>query len=260
MRSERFQEMFETAKNAAFEGGKILKENFGRVIDMKKKAGGSFVTNVDIDSERRILEILKSKYPYHNFFSEESGIEDNNSEYTWVVDPLDGTHNYIQNIPFFAISIGLKYHDGVMFGVIYLPMFNEMFHSIKGNGSFLNDRKIKVSKNREIDKSVVIYSGVFRKKPQHVYGLIDIVKRVKFFRNFGAASIDLCYVACGRVDACVERNVWEYDYIAGKLLVEEANGKVTSISGDCISLDENEIIASNGFIHNEIIGMLKKMI
>jgi myo-inositol-1(or 4)-monophosphatase len=258
MKSEELQKMFETAKMAALEGGKILKENFGRVARIEQKEGKSFVTNVDTESESRILKILKSEYPDHNFVSEEAGAENNDSDYTWVIDPLDGTHNYIHSLPFFAVSIALKHLKEVVLGVVYLPLFDELFHSVRGGGAFLNGQKIAVSETMDLGKSVVIYSGALREKPEHVIGLGRIVKEVWFFRNLGAAAIDMCYVASGRIDTDIERNVREHDFAAGQLLVEEAGGKVTGISGGPVSPELKEIVASNGLLHKKVLEILNK--
>lgn len=250
--------MFETGKKAAVESGKIIKANFGRVAKIEQKGSESFVTNVDIESEKRIFKVLKSEYPEHNFISEEAGFENNNSDYTWVIDPLDGTHNFIHSIPFFAISIALKHLKKTVLGVVYLPLSGELFHAQKGKGAFLNGKGIAVSKTNNIRELVVIYGGTLRGKPEHMVGLRGFVKEARFLRTLGAAAIDMCYVASGRVDVDVERNVREYDFAAGQLIVEEAGGKVTGISGGPVSAELREIIASNGLVHKKVLEVLNK--
>ncbi|MBN1385949.1 inositol monophosphatase [Candidatus Woesearchaeota archaeon] len=251
-------EFLETAKAAALKAGIILMEKFGTGVHSEKKKDNSFVSEADLAAEKIILETIKKIYPEHSFFSEEAGRSENDSEYCWYIDPLDGTHNYLHNIPFFGVSVALARNKKFIAGVIYLPFTDELFYAEKGKGAWLNDMRINVS-----DKS--INEAVYASPASFIHqGDETIIDLMKLFRKHcpevrmtGSCAFGLAYVACGRFDISVKASITPYDTGAGKVIVEEAGGKVTKFDGTDFDGDSWNFIASNNRFHEKLLEMLK---
>ena len=252
--------MLDIAKLAAKLAGKEIKKHFNKKMIISTKNDKSFVTNVDKISEKIILKTILSEFPDHAFYSEEKGESSNDSEYCWYIDPLDGTHNFIYNIPHFAVSIGLAKGKEFILGVVYDPINDELFYARKDKGAFLNGKKISVS-NRDTKDSVIAIPASF-------YGHKDKISNVvKAFENqthemriFGSTAIGLGYLACGRIDIYIKTKITPWDTAAGKIIVKEAGGTLTRLDGSEFDTDSNkDFIASNAVNHKKLLGIVKKI-
>lgn len=249
--------MREFAEKLVKEAGIILRKNFHSIKEIETKAKHDFVTNVDKESENTIISMIKEKYPEHGIIAEESG-KRHGDEYTWIIDPLDGTTNFIHCIPFFNVSIGLRFENKIILGVVYNPILDEMFVAEKGKGAFLNNKPISVSKTEKIEDAFLGFCHApddesIRKAIEEFSALKPIVQDV---RKFGAAALELCYVACGRLDGFFSNGTKVWDVQAGCLIVQEAGGIVTDYLGKRITVDKNNVIASNSKIHKRILELL----
>jgi len=251
------------AVQAAFEAGeKLLKEfkKFDRTTS-EFKAHHEIVTSADKASEKIILKIIKNRFPDHQILSEESG--DNNfvSDYLWIIDPLDGTTNFSMHNPLFSISIGVAYKGELILGVIFAPYLNEMFVAEAGKGSTLNGKKIRVSSIGK--KGRALNTFCHGRNNADIQTALDYMTQQKLngfdCRQMGSAAIELAYVACGRVESIVIPGVNVWDAAAGVMLVREAGGKVTDFDNKKWKLENRDMAASNGLVHQEIIEVLKKM-
>ncbi len=245
--------MKETAINAAKEAGKIIKENFRKEkeITFKDKIGNDLVTHVDLLCEKKIVSIIKKKFPDHNIISEETKFEKNSSEYTWIIDPIDGTKNFASEIPLFIVGICLKKRDEIIMAVCYDPIHDELFYAEKGKGAFLNNKKINVSQ-KQLQNATVALSWI-KKDPISFYATLQ--REISIVINYRSCILHLCYIACGRIDGCLINGLYLWDY-APFLLVKEAGGKVTKLDGSHFSLDSNNILVTNGIIHNDILKII----
>ena len=253
----------ETAKFAAKEAGKILLENFSKPYEIKQKGERKeFVTEIDLKSEKRILSILKKEFPEHSILSEEAGEQKKKSEFTWFVDPLDGTTNYKIKNPFFNVSIGLAKGNSVIVGVVYSPFLDELFYSEIGKGAFLNGKKIHVSGRSDIKSSVIgfCHSG---RKPEFVdrgIKIFSVLKKLSSHtRQFGAAALEFCYLAAGRIDVFEVSNANSYDVAAGALIAKEAGATITDFKGGYWDLSSEDILVTNGKLHKEVIDSICKL-
>lgn len=248
----------EMAIRATREAGDLLMRHYGRVA-VRYKKDGSIVTDADVKSEKIIKSILNSEFPDYSFLGEESGIDDRDSEYTWLIDPLDGTTNYCIKNPFFNVSIALAYREEPVLGVVYYPFQDELFYAEKGKGAYLNDEKIEVSKQENIEDSVVCFCHAPEKET--VETMSKVFRRIKLvnttLRQIGAAALELSYVACGRVEAFLMIKLNPWDVAAGAVIVREARGEVTDFDGNSFNLNARDILASNGKIHEGLLELIK---
>lgn len=253
------REYKKTAIEAAFKSGSFIKRSSGKVLQISYKGRDDIVTNVDKESEEIIIDILRSRFPDHSVLSEEIGEIEGRNDHRWIIDPLDGTTNFAHAFPFFCVSIALEIAGSVALGVVYDPMRGELFYAESGMGAWLNNKKIKVS---EVDK----LSGAFlatgfsygvRRKDKNVVNFRKFLTKAMAIRRAGSAALDLSYVACGRFDGFWEMDLHPWDSAAGYLIVKEAKGKVTRFNGDEYSPYHNNILASNGKIHQQMVRLLK---
>lgn len=249
------------AIRAAKTAGQIHRKHYGRVhnIRFKSKNKLNLVTEVDQKCEIAALSLLRKAFPTHNFWGEESGQQKNQSEFTWLVDPLDGTTNYAHAYPFFCCSIALVQNGWPIVGVIYDALREECFTAKKGHGAFLNGRRLRVSAARTLDESLVCTGFAYAVRETH-YNLDNFrqfVMTTQGVRRDGSAAMNLAYVAAGRFDGFWERGIQAWDMAAGVLMVQEAGGKVTDISGKAFDLMAENALASNGKIHGQIFRILK---
>ena len=231
---------------ASEKASKILIKDFGEIekLQVSKKGPKDFVTNSDLKTEKIIINELKKAKPNYSILSEEEGIENNKDKNnTWVVDPIDGTINYLHGVPHFAISIALKSHDQIIAGLIYDPIKDEMFYAEKNSGSYLNNQRIKVSKRGKIEDCLFVAGS----KIDHDKELI--------IRKSGCAALDMAYVAAGRYDGYFQKDLNLWDVAAGIIIVKEAGGILNEIN--LVKTNEVKIIASNNSINNKFIEKLK---
>ncbi|MDD4353094.1 MAG: inositol monophosphatase [Candidatus Nanoarchaeia archaeon] len=240
------------AIKAAKEAGKILIQKYP-LIDYNLKQDNSPVTEADRIAENKIKTIIKKYCPNHGFICEESGNENNNSEYKWIIDPLDGTKNYLRKIPFFSTLIALSKNDEIILGVSYAPLLKELIYAEKGKGAYLNGKKINVSKIDLLEKSYLSFGGInlFEKKG-NLKQLLSLAGKTMGRRGFGDAySYHL--LASGKIDIMVEpkTNIW--DFAPFCIIIKEAGGKITDIKGKSISLKSDSVISTNGLLQDKVV-------
>lgn len=253
--------MIDIAKRAAIEAGEItLARRFGNYSVKRKGSADNILTEVDTASEERILNILKAKFPRHNFISEEIGEEDNGSEYWWVIDPIDGTGNYFSGLPTYGISIGLLKNGKPYLGVLNFPALKTLYWAVRGGGAFKNKHKIRVSRETELSKVMVGFDlGWMGKRTKEIKHLVlPLVDKVRYTPILGCTVAGLSYVAEGIYGAYIH---WAYpwDFVAGASIIEEAGGIVTDNKGNQINWLTNNMLVfvSNGKIHNDLLKLTK---
>lgn len=246
----------DVAVEAAKESGRLLSLRFGHINRIKSKGDRDLVTDIDLAAERIIKTQIIKNFPQDNIVSEENPVKQE-ADFTWIIDPLDGTHNYIHNINIFGVSIALAYKNEVVVGVIYMPEDNELYLAEKKKGAYLNGRRISVSK-RKIHQATLIFDSSLRyQKNKMLKGLSRLVDKVFNVRMFGSTVRSLAYVAEGKAEAEIEYNDKLWDFAAGLLLVEEAGGRVTDLKGKKWSLKTKGYIASNGKIHKQLLALIR---
>ena len=230
---------------ASEKASKVLIRDFGEIekLQVSKKGPSDFVTNSDLRTEKIIIEELKKAKPNYSIISEENGIEDNqDKEHTWIIDPIDGTVNFLHGIPHFAISIALKLGDEIISGLIFDPIKNEMFYAEKNNGAFFNNHRMRVSKKNQINECLFVTGGKIDKE-------LDLP-----YRKSGCAALDMAYVASGRYDGYFQNNLNLWDIAAGIIIVKEAGGIINQID---LSVNENiKIIASSADINEKLLSKI----
>ena len=247
-----------TMINATLKCARGLQRDFGEVenLQVSKKGPGDFVSAADIKAERVLHAELSRARPEYGFLLEESGvIEGSDAESRWIIDPLDGTTNFLHGIPHFAISIGLERAGRMVAGVVYDPLRNELFWAEDGIGAFLNDHRLRVSARDELGEAVVGTGMPFKGRESHPeYGdqLDRVMARVAGIRRMGSAALDLAYVAAGRYDGFWEYGLSPWDIAAGVILVTEAGGLINEIGGGRDPLASGDVIATNGHLHEPI--------
>ena len=248
--------------DAARKAARGLNRDFGELAELQvaKKAPADFVSAADLKAEQVIFETLSKARPGYSFLGEERGlIEGTDKTHTWIVDPLDGTTNFLHAIPHFAINIALQREGAIVAALTHNPVTNESFWAEKGKGCFVNDHRLRVAARQKLDESVVATGIPFLGHGQHAKFLKElhqVSQRVAGVRRFGAASLDLAWVAAGRYDAFWERDLKPWDLAAGLLLVTEAGGKVTDAEGGDDMLTAGSIVAGNLDIHPLLLSRL----
>ncbi|MCK4243362.1 inositol monophosphatase [Candidatus Bathyarchaeota archaeon] len=249
-------QMKKLAVLAAKEAGNILLENFGKKKIIKSKSGGELVTDSDIESEEKIIGLIKENYPDHSIISEEKGTLKKNSDYTWIIDPLDGTHNFIHGLPLFAVSIALEYKGKIVLGVVNIPFFDEVYLAEKGKGAYCNGTKIFVSK-KNLKEAFLLYGSRLLKKGEiekpSFFNLVDSVFRT---RIIGTTAVCLTLVASGKAEAYVTLGKPE-DVAGGCLILEEAKGTITDLNGGSWNPYMKMFVASNGKTHEKMLNILR---
>ena len=242
-------------EKAARKAGKILLREFGEIenLQIHSKNIGDFVTSADFKTEKIILETLQYYYPEASYITEESGSIKGNDE-TIIIDPIDGTTNFIHGIPIVGIVIGRIIKNEITDGIIFNPVLNEFYWASKGMGAWCNNKRLRVSKRKEIKNSLIGFGipHTNRTNENYLSDIKNISLNSSGFRRMGAASIDLAYVASGKLDAYWERDLNIWDVCSGVLLVKEAGGRITLPNGDEWNTQSRDILASNTLIHDEI--------
>jgi len=248
--------------DAARKAARQMNRDFGELAELQvsKKGAADFVSAADLKAEQTIFEMLSKARPGYGFLGEERGmIEGTDKTHTWVVDPLDGTTNFLHAIPHFAINIALQREGVVVAAVTYNPVSNELFWAEKGKGCFVNDKRLRVAARQKLDESVLATGIPFLGHGQHAKFLKElhqISQRVAGVRRFGSAALDMAFVAAGRFDGYWERDLKPWDLAAGTLLVTEAGGKVTDAAGNEDVLETGSVCAANLEIHPLLIERL----
>ncbi len=255
--------MLQVAVEAALEAGKYLKSNVGKIKTIERKGGQetNLVTEIDKNSEQIIIGKIKKKYPDHDFLGEESGSADVTSEYKWIIDPLDGTVNYTHGLPVFCVSIGLEHKGEIILGVVYDPNLDELFTAEKGKGTRLNKKKIQVSRTTRMIESLIVTGFPYdiRNNPDPIVAHFrNFLTEAQAVRRLGSAALDLCYVSAGRFDGFWEGMLNPWDMAAGVLMVTEAGGKWTDFRGLPATVYSKQMLATNGFIHDQMLAVLEK--
>ena len=251
------------ATEAARAAGTIITRAMKRMdmIKIAEKGPNDFVTETDQRVEQEIISIIKKAYPSHGILGEESGEIAGDEDYQWIIDPIDGTRNFIHGFPHFAVSIAVKHKNRIEHGVIYDPNRQELFTATRGKGAKLNDHRIRVSSRKQLSEGLFGTGFAYRHTAieNQIPGKIleSFLPVAGDIRRAGAATLDLAYVACGRFDGFWEYNLSSWDVAAGYLIVQEAGGVVTNFEGDPYNAFERETLATNGHIHAAMLAAIK---
>ena len=247
---------------AAQEAGRIQMLYFGRSQPVEYKGEFNPVTEVDRLCERAIVEMISDVFPDHDILTEESPFKGKGSPWKWIIDPLDGTTNYFHGFPCFCVSIGLEVEGEVEMGVVYVPHLNELFHAEKGKGTFLNDERAVVSRADRLNKSLLCTGfpyDVQKHADFYLRYFHQFITKSFAIRRPGSAAVDLSYLAAGRFDGFWEFKLHAWDVAAATLLITEAGGKVTDLQGRPFNIYSEEILASNGLIHEEMLQTIREI-
>jgi myo-inositol-1(or 4)-monophosphatase len=255
-------EFIGTAFRAAMMAGEHILKNLGRITkeDIDIKQASDFVTHVDREAEQIILNTIKQNFPDHHFLAEESVREDDRGEYRWIIDPLDGTTNFIHGYPVFSVSIALELHSEVIMGLVYDPLRHEMFTAEKGRGAFLNGKPISVSSVTDLSNCLAATGFPFRRKDlidPYLSLFKNIFYKVSDIRRAGSAALDLASLAAGRCDCFFEIGLGPWDIAAGSILIKEAGGIITDFSGGADYLLTGNTVAATPVLHEEILKEVK---
>jgi myo-inositol-1(or 4)-monophosphatase len=247
------------AVQIARDAGEILRDRFGQPHDLRFKGIIDLVTEADRAAEDLIASRLRSVCPEHDLLCEEGSVGIAlGAAYRWVVDPLDGTTNFAHGLPTFAVSIALEDEGVPVIGVVYDPMRDELFVARRGGGATLNGAPIRVSTVDQLIASILVtgFSYEFARRAHQAEIWRDFLTRVQAIRQTGSAALNLCYIAAGRLDGYWERGLSPWDVAAGAVIVTEAGGMVTDLHGGAFRSDDREIVASNGRLHGELLGVI----
>lgn len=244
---------------AAYSGAKILRDQFGQISRIDQKGTFDLVTEADTASEKKIIRIIRNAFPDHTVLAEESGVNRGNTEYQWIIDPLDGTTNYTHRLPIFSIAIALARQDEIVLGLVLNPMDGELFAATAGKGATLNDTPIRVTSTDTVHKSLLVtgFPYDFDKIIEPAMKRFGVCQSLsQGVRRLGSAALDICYVACGRFDGFWEQNLKPWDKAAAALIAAEAGAVITDFTDQPFALDQKEILVTNGKIHQEMLSLL----
>ncbi len=258
--SRQGQSSYRVARQAALEAGKILRQRFGLHNATKVKGRRNLVAEADLLSEKAILDIITAAFPGHGIMSEEAGSRWEGSEYTWIVDPLDGTNNFHYGIPLFCVNIALARRDDVLLGITFDPMRSEFYRAVRGKGAYMNNKKIAVSDAADLnDAAVGVDLGYdARRSDDLLRTAVRLWPKIHCMRLIGSSSLGLAYVAGGRMSLYFHRSLYPWDSASGLLLVREAGGEVTNYKGSLATIYDREIIAANPQLGHKFRSWLKR--
>jgi len=257
--------LLNVAVMAARRAGAVLGRNFKKLdkLTVEKKGHNDFVSSADLAAERAIIDVIHKHYPDHAIHAEESGIS-GESDHVWIIDPLDGTTNYLHGFPVFAVSIGLQINGRLEHAVVYDPMREELFTASKGEGAQLDGRKIRVSGNKDLDRALIGTGFPVRQADTEMGPYLSmlgkVVKNTSGVRRPGAAALDLCYVAVGRLDAFWETGLQPWDLAAGTLIIREAGGIISALDGAENHLETGHVLAGTPRIYRGLAKLCAKEI
>lgn len=255
--------MITTAMEAAREAGQFLKHSVGKVrtIEVKQGEVRNLVSEIDKGSEERIIGMIRRRYPTHAILAEESGASATTADTRWIIDPLDGTTNFLHGVPIFSVTIGIEHKGEIVAGVVYDPNLDEMFSAERGSGAFLNGRRVTTSVSTELISSLLVTGFPYdlaADPGSAVEHFVEFLMAARGMRRLGSAAIDLAYVAAGRFDGFWEVNLNPWDMAAGALLVTEAGGTVSGYAGEPLNIYGKKVVASNGHIHPAMVNVLSR--
>jgi myo-inositol-1(or 4)-monophosphatase len=248
---------------ACRKASKTVIRDFGEIenLQVSLKGPGDFVTNCDKKVEKILIDELLKARPSYSILSEEIGEINNDDSFKWIIDPIDGTSNFLHGVPHFAISVGLEHNKEIICGIIYDPIKDEMFTAEKGNGSYMNNQRMRVSSRSKLEDCMIFTGGPKRDAQNRELALKEYykfsIKVLTPIRKLGSASLDMAYVAAGRCDGFLQRNLNYWDVAAGIILVKEAGGFVTDFNGENEYIQNKTILATNAKINEEMIEVLK---
>ena len=255
--------MLNFAIQTAREAGHLVAERFGRSIRITNKSELDLVTESDLASERLIIDRIRTYYPRHAILAEESGASEpadreRQSDWRWIIDPLDGTTNYAHGYPCFCVSIGLEFKGRMEIGVIYDPLRDDLFAAERGDGVTLNGHRVHVSATRSLNSALLCTGFPYdvRERGEFARHFANFIMNAQAVRRDGSAALDLAYVACGRFDGFWEEGLHPWDVAAAVLMIEEAGGRVTHYDGSAFDIYGVPILASNGLIHDQMMKVL----
>lgn len=245
------------ANNAARGAGRIILKGFDRLayLNIQEKSPNHFVSEIDIASEEYLIDIIKSAYPDHSIWSEEGGSDNHDSPYQWIIDPLNGTTNFVHGIPHFCISIAIRVEGKIEHGLVYDPIREEVFTASRGRGTQLNHKRLRASRQQQLERAIV-NTGFIEHTNEALALFSAVLPRCASLRNLGSTALDLAYVAAGRVDAYWESGLNSWDIAAGALLVQEAGGLVSDFAGGEDYLQSGNIIAGTPKVYKELVQTL----
>jgi myo-inositol-1(or 4)-monophosphatase len=249
----------EVGIQAARRAGALLRQRVDSIREVRHKSAVDLVTDVDLASEQEICATLQAAFPTHTILAEEGGVRGGSeTRFRWIVDPLDGTTNYAHGFPFFCVSIGLEVEGRLTLGVAYAPSLDELYVAEAGRGALRDDRPIQVSRTAELSQSLLATGFPYDRAqfPRALHSFEVMSLNSQAVRRAGSAVLDLCYVACGRLDGYWEHAVRPWDVAAGALIVREAGGTVTATDGSPFEVDAGQVLASNGRLHQAMISTL----
>lgn len=256
----------EVARQAARAGGDILAGYFRKGIEMRMKQDCDFVSDADVESEKAIIQTIRSAFPGHAILGEEgqeSSTEDFDPdvEFLWVIDPLDGTTNFAHEIPHFAVSIGFYHNGQPICGVVYNPARDDWFHAVRGKGAFSNRNRVTVADHDSLSDSL-IGVGFYYDRGAMMEATLDSIRdlfqqKIHGIRRFGTASLDLCQVGCGQFGGFFEYELSPWDFAVGRLFVEEAGGRMSNCLGNPLPLARSSVLASNGKLHDVLLEIVR---
>lgn len=257
------QHLTAVAVQAARKGGAVLLDFAKKGFEIhQKRQSINLVTEADLRSEETVIQAIRQAFPDHQILSEEQGLQQTPTHpVKWIVDPLDGTTNFAHGFPMYNVSIGVEYEGTCVIGVIYDPTRDELFLGQNGRGATLNDSPIRVSATPKLNEALLVTGfayDVHTADDNNLKEFCAFIKRARGMRRTGTAAIDLCYIACGRFDGFWELHLNPWDTAAGKVIVEEAGGRVTNYAGEPYSIYGHTLIASNGLIHQEMLELLRE--
>ncbi len=257
-----FQDILQISKEAAQKAGKIIVDAMSKTHTIKNKRDFDFVTEVDVRSQDTIISHLKRFFPDHNFLAEE-GVNEKSVDYRWIIDPLDGTTNFIHSFPYIAISMGLEYQGRIIYGLIYDPLREETFWAYEGKGAYLDNQRIEVSTIKNLSHALLATGFPFREKEKmgpYLKVFEELFHLTAGIRRAGAAALDLAYLACGRCDGFWEMGLSPWDIAGGYIIIKEAGGIVTDFEGGDRAIWEGHIIASNPHIYEKIFSIVSPIL
>ena len=248
-----------TGISAAEKAAEVLISRFGKISRIQKKGAIDLVTEADTESERIIIQTIRSSFPDHAILAEESGFKAGIGDSCWIIDPLDGTTNFAHQVGQFSVSIAYARHGAIQFGLVLNPINGECFSAVKGQGALLNHQFINVSSAETVSDSLLVTGFPYNKR-EMIDPLMNrfrnCLKTAQGIRRLGSAALDLCFLACGRFDGYWEQNLNPWDTAAGLLIATEAKAVVTDFSNQPFSIEDKEILATNGKIHLEMLKLL----
>lgn len=251
----------DVAISAALKAGELLRERLSPQQKIIYKGEVDLATEADFLSQELIASYLSKNFPDHGILAEENLEEKTEAEFLWIIDPLDGTTNYAHGYPIFSISIGLESQREIVLGVVYDPNFDELFVAERGGGAYLNNQVIEVSKTAKLPKSLLATGFPYwtRERPGKLFQHFQAFSmKAQGIRRAGSASLDLCALACGRIDGFWEEGLKPWDTAAGKIIVEEAGGTLSKFDGSSFDIRRPEVVATNGLIHPEMLQVLSQ--